>query len=192
MNGTSDELIENVLCSRIFKTDEISAKGISECLEVSADDRIAIAKALDLLNLDSMRMDFRLYRSGRGRYKLEGQLSADAKQSCVVTLEPVECKIDEQITVEFWPPKEVEHLESEAEEEGMEVPLDGPEPILDGCIDVGHLAYEHLAAALEPYPRQAGANFDWEDPSADQSPAGSDKPFAELARLKLSKGMSTD
>jgi len=141
MNVTSDGLVEDVLCSRIFKTDEISAKGISECMEVSADDRAAIAKALDLLNLDSMRMDFRLFRSGRGRFKLKGQLSAEAKQSCVVTLEPVECKVDEQIAVEFWPPKEVERLEIEAEKEGMEVPLDGPEPIMEGCIDVGHLAY---------------------------------------------------
>ncbi len=183
---------ESGLCSRIFKTDEISANGISERLEVNADERAGIAKILDLVSLDSMHMDFKLHRSGRARFKFEGQLSVEAVQSCVVTLEPIECKIDEHIAIEFWPPEEVERLESEAEEEGMEVPLDGPEPIQEACIDVGHLAYEHLAAALEPFPRRPGIIFDWEDPQIGKTSHGSDKPFAELARLKNQKGASSE
>lgn len=186
MNMTPGEAQQDVLCSRIFKTDEISAKGVSQCLEVNAQERAAIAKVLDLLSLDSMRMEFKLRATGRGRFKLKGHLFADATQSCVMTLEPVESKIDEQITIEFWPPEDVARLESEAQEEGMEVPLEGPEPILERRIDVGQLAYEHFAAALDPYPRQPGASFDWPDPRAGQGSHSVDKPFAELARLKHS------
>lgn len=186
MSMSSDEAKEDVLCSRIFKTDEISAKGVSECLEVKAQEREAIAKVLDLLSLDSMRMEFKLHRSGRGRFKLKGHLFADVSQSCVVTLEPVESKIDEQIAIEFWPPEDVARLEREAEEEGTEVPLDGPEPILEDRIDVGQLAYELFAAALDPYPRKTGVSFDWKDPRVGQGSETDDKPFAELARLKRS------
>lgn len=171
------------LCSLIFKTEEITAKGVSQCLELNADESAAIAKVLDLLSLDSMRMEFKLHRSGRNHFKLKGHLLADATQSCVVTLEPVESKIDERIAIEFWPSEEVAQLEEEAEEE-MAVPLEGPEPIVDGCIDIGQIAYEHLAAALDPFPRKTGVSFDWKDPRIGQGSEMDDKPFAELARLK--------
>ncbi len=192
MSMTSGEANKIGICSRIFKTDEIPAKAISERLEANAEERAAIAKALDLLSLDSLCMDFKLHRSGRARFKFEGQLFAVATQSCVVTLEPIECEIDERISMEFWPPEDVKRLENEADEEGMEVPLDGPEPIQEGQIDVGHLAYEHFAAALEPYPRRPGASFDWEDPRIGKSSQDNDKPFAELARLKNLKGANSN
>ena len=159
---------------------------------VNAQERADIAKTLDLLSFDSMRMEYRLHRSGRSRFKLTAHLFADVKQSCVVTLEPLESNIDEQFEIEFWPPEEVALLEAEAEEEGMEVPLEGPEPIMEGRIDVGQLAYEHFTAALEPYPRKSGASFDWQDPRIDPSSEGDDKPFAELVRLKHPKGTSSD
>ncbi len=150
MSKSPEEAEASFLCSHIFKTDEISSNGVSGSLEVSAQDCAAIAKVLDLSSLDSIRMDFNLQRSGRGRFNLKAHLVADVTQSCVLTLEPIESKIDEQFTIEFWPPEDVARLESEAEEAGMDVPLDGPDPILEGCIDLGQMAYEHFAAALEP------------------------------------------
>ena len=192
MNKSSDEAEASFLCSHIFKIDEISSNGVSGTLEVSAQDCAAIAKFLDLLSLDSMRMDFNLQRSGRGRFKLKAHLIADVAQSCVLTLESIESKVDEQFNIEFWPPEDVAQLESEAEEAGMDVPLDGPEPILEGRIDIGQMAYEHFAAALEPYPRNPDASFDWKDPQAGPDSEDGNKPFAELARLKDPNGATSD
>jgi uncharacterized metal-binding protein YceD (DUF177 family) len=193
MNMIPEQVKEEALCSLIFKTDGISAKGVSQCLEVNARECAAIVKVLDLLSLDSMRMEFKLHRYGRrNRFKLKAHLLADVTQSCVVTLEPIECKIDEHFDIEFWPTEEVARLEFEAEEEGMAVPLEGPEPIEDGSIDVGQIAYEHFAAALDPYPRKSEVNFDWKDPRTDQNSETDDKPFAELARLKGLKSASSD
>jgi uncharacterized metal-binding protein YceD (DUF177 family) len=191
MSKSPEEAEASFLCSRIFKTDEISSKGTSGSLEVTAQDCAAIAKALDLLSLDSMRMDFKLHQSGRGRFKLKAHLVADVTQSCVLTLETIESKVDEQFTIEFWPPEDVAQLELEAGEAGMDVPLDGPEPIVEGRIDVGQMAYEHFAAALDPYPRKPDVSFDWKDPKADPDSEDGNKPFAELARLKDPNGASS-
>ncbi|MEE8320593.1 MAG: DUF177 domain-containing protein [Gammaproteobacteria bacterium] len=192
MSKSPGEIEAGFLCSHIFKTDEISSNSVSGSLEVSAQDCTAIAKVLDLLSLNSMRMDFNLQRSGRGRFKLNAHLLADVTQSCVLTLEPIESKVDEEFSIEFWPPEDVEQLESEAEEAGMDVPLDGPEPILEERIDVGQMAYEHFAAALDPYPRKPDSSFDWKDPQAGPDSEDINKPFAELARLKDANGASSD
>ena len=101
-------------------------------------------------------------------------------------------KIDEQFIIEFWPPEDVARLESEAEEAGMDVPLDGPEPILEKRIDIGQMAYEHFAAALDPYPRKTDASFDWKDPQSDPDSEDGNKPFAELARLKDPNSVTSD
>ena len=54
---------------------------------------------------------------------------------------------------------------------------DPPDPIVDGKVDLGALAAEFLALALDPYPRKPGAEF------AAPEVAEPDSPFAELARL---------
>lgn len=109
-----------------------------------------------------------------------------------MTLEPVEGRIDESFAIEFWPPEEVAQLETDAEREGRAIPLEGPEPIVGGVIDVGQLAYEHLAAALDPYPRKAGASFEWQDSPVAQSAESGDKPFAKLSRLIRPKDAPSD
>jgi hypothetical protein len=55
---------------------------------------------------------------------------------------------------------------------------DPPEPLPDGFIDLGALAVEFLALALDPFPRKPGAAFDSAD--SDETPS----PFAALAALK--------
>ena len=56
------------------------------------------------------------------------------------------------------------------------------EPMTDGRIEAGKLIYEILSAALEPYPRKPGVEFDWVDPKLKD--AGDQGPFAALAKLK--------
>ena len=56
------------------------------------------------------------------------------------------------------------------------------EPIEHGRIDVGRIVYETLSAAVDPYPRKAGAEF-----AADEVGGplvGDYGPFAALKKLK--------
>jgi hypothetical protein len=98
-----------------------------------------------------------------------------------VTLEPVAQAISEPIEVDLWPADEIGPL---AAGEHSVLEADMPEPIENGRIGVGRIAYEHLAAALDPYPRRSDAAFE----GRAQGPRGSGdvpaSPFAVLAGLK--------
>ena len=59
---------------------------------------------------------------------------------------------------------------------------DPPDPIVDGRIDLGALAVEFLALALDPYPRKPGAEF---TPPPEEAPP--DSPFDALPEMAKKK-----
>ena len=68
---------------------------------------------------------------------------------------------------------------------GFEIDFDPehepPETIIDGVIDIGELAAQFLALALDPYPRAPGVALDqvWSDGDEPTS-----SPFAAIEKLK--------
>ena len=179
----TDEADRAVL-SRILKVDEIK-DGAGGEIAVTGAEREAIAGLLDLVGLERLTFLYRLDHGGGGRFRLTGRLQANVTQTCVVSLDPVEVRLDVPVEVEFWPA----FLLKEPEE-GAEVPvsvalLDWPEPIADGRIDLGPLIYETLATALDPYPKREGVSFDWSQQGPPQKAGeGKSGPFAALAALK--------
>lgn len=184
MSHKPDQSGAELLFSRPYQTDEIPVKGVSGSLEANAKERSAIAAALDLAGLESLRMDFQLCRSGPRHFNLKGHMTASAIQTCVVSLTPLDRQIDTEIEIECWPLEEVARIETETGLHDASVPLDGPEPFTDGVIDVGQLAYEHLAESLDLYPKESGVQFDWRDPMIRDNDMSAEKPFASLAKLK--------
>lgn len=171
------------LLTQPIRADEVSSAGIENQIVASPEECAAIAQALDLVSLDSLVFSYTLKRLGDGKIRLKGQLQAACQQRCVISLDPVEAVISEQAEIEFWPPEQLSLLEEQAGEDGVDIPLDGPEPIIDGEIDPGQLAYEIFASGLEPYPRKSGAEF--EGVGADALPeTEKDGPFAALQVLK--------
>lgn len=184
MNRNMAQPIVEPPFTRPYNAGEIPAKGVRALIEASQDERVQIAAVLDLAGLDIFEMNFQLCRAGQRQFRLSGRMKASATQICVVSLKPVEVRIDENIDIEFWPPEDVARIEEDAEPESMSVPLDGPEPIRDGVIDVGQFAYEHLAASLDTYPKAAGARFEWGNPESEEEDAPGERPFSGLARLR--------
>lgn len=159
-------------------TQEIPERGLARERAASAADREAIATELGLIGLKSFVADYRIVSLPGGGWRLSGTLAAEAVQSCIVTLEPVESRISEAFETEFW-------AEGEARQpEGEQGILDGPdvEVLENGQIPVGRIAIETLSAALDPYPRKDGAEFSWGDPVRGEEKKSS--PFAILAKLK--------
>lgn len=183
MKAESHEGSEAYPLSRTFAVENIPDQGLRGILEASKQECTDVANFLDLPAIGSIVLEYDIERAGLDRFRVSGRLLADVTQSCVVTLEPVDGRIDERLELEFWPPEDVWRLEHRAEQEGFAVPIDGPEPVLDGIFDIGHLAYEHLATALDPYPRKPGAHFEWHDPHVTENDESSGKPFAELENL---------
>jgi hypothetical protein len=81
------------ILSRPLKVDEIK-DGASDEIVVTGAELEAIAKMLDLVALDRLTFAYRIDRGGGGRLALTGTLNADAKQTCVVSLEPVEARLE--------------------------------------------------------------------------------------------------
>ena len=72
----------------------------------------------------------------------------------------------------------------------IEIDEDTPDPVEDGQIDMGEAAAEHLALAMDPFPRSAGAAFTPppEEPpeskrTRSEQPVEKPSPFAALASL---------
>jgi hypothetical protein len=152
-------------------------------MELVADEstRAAVAKLAGLAALPRLVAAFDVTRRGDG-LRVVGSVSATVGQTCVVTLEPLENDVEEEVDLLFSPSSAPEIIE----EDGSEVEItdpDAPEPLIGGVIDLGAIATEFLILGLDPYPRKPGAVF--EQPTSDDP---SSHPFAALAELKKRQG----
>ena len=122
-----------------------------------------------------------------GRLQVTGHVRARVGQTCVVTLDPIESEIDEDIDLTFAPEAEARRLadlieEGEDDKEPPEV-ADPPEAIVNGIIDLGRIATDALFLAIDPYPRKPGVVFEAEVTALDPE----DHPFAALKALQDNK-----
>lgn len=140
--------------------------------EASAEERAAIARLFGAISVDRFRFDGRLLPSGPEGWTLEARLRATIVQRCVVSLQPVAQKIDEPVRRRYLPGAEGA-IDIDPVEE------DETEP-LPSRLDLGAVAIEAAALALDPWPRHPDASLP--EPAADATPAPS--PFAGLAALK--------
>ena len=150
-------------------------------LVASADVRAAVARIAGLRDLPRLEASFDVTRHGSGGLRVTGRVLATVGQTCVVTLEPLSNEIEEAINLVFSPPVHVEAIAGEggAPERAVDASAEGPEPLINGRIDLGALATEFLILGLDPYPRKPGAVFE-PPPDAGRE----DGPFAALAELK--------
>jgi uncharacterized metal-binding protein YceD (DUF177 family) len=157
---------------------EIADAGLDNSRIATLDERVGLAQALDVLSCEEAKADYRIRALGEGCYRMTGKISALLTQKCVVTLEPVPERIEEDIDIEFRPPASLPEADA-AEAEVLSAP--DIEPLEHGSFDVGRVVFETLSAALDAYPRKKGARFDWEDPAGAAETSG---PFAALKKLK--------
>lgn len=140
-------------------------------IAATAAERAALARRFELLALDRLEAQVRLSPLAGGYLRLAATLSADLVQACVVTLEPVAARIEDEFTL----------LYGAAGEERREVVLSGMaevvEPRPGGLLDIGEAVAQQLSLALDPYPRAPGAAL---EPPAEP-PAS---PFAALAKWR--------
>ena len=147
-------------------------------LEIDAPEsaRSEIVPLAGVRELPRLSAVFDLSRGGAG-VRVTGQISARVGQTCVVTLEPIENDLEEQVDLMF---------SSASTGASQTDTIDGdepPEPLMDGKLDLGAIATEFLLLGIAPYPRKAGVEF---------APVivddGSAKPFAALEALKKRLG----
>ena len=155
---------------------EIPEAGGHFDISADAETRAAVAEAAGLRDLSQLDASFDLTRLGDS-VKVRGTVRAKVGQTCVVTLEPMENEVSEDIDLLFSPPVDP-LLDPEAARKTEKG--EPPEPLDEGNLDLGTIATEFLILGLDPYPRKPGAEFDLPK-GRDEEPA---HPFAALAALK--------
>lgn len=163
-----------------YRTTDVPDAGLKVTRSATPAELAAIARTLGMLSCERLSVDCVVKALGEGRYRLSGKFSARVTQACVVTLEPVEERIAEEVDVTFWP---ADQLPGSGVDEAEVLSLPEIEPIVHGEIEAGRVLFEILSAALDPYPRKPGARFEWEEAAGGEGPAASG-PFAALKKLK--------
>ena len=161
--------------------------GLHRELEASAAERQAMADLAGVREVLSAQADLEIVPKSGGRVQVTGHVRARVGQTCVVTLDPIESEIDEEIDLTFAPEAEARRLadlieEGEDDKEPPEV-ADPPEAIVNGIIDLGRIATDALFLAIDPYPRKPGVVFEAEVTAPDPE----DHPFAALKALQDNK-----
>ena len=163
---------------------QIPDTGLHRELEASEAERRAIADLAGLRDIVSAHADFDVEPKSGGRVQVTGRVRARVGQTCVVTLDPIESEIDEEIDLTFAPEAEARRLEDLIEEgqddEDPPEVADPPEAIVNGIIDLGRIATDALFLAIDPYPRKPGAVFEADITAPDPE----DHPFAALKALQ--------
>jgi uncharacterized metal-binding protein YceD (DUF177 family) len=153
--------------------------------EIEADPKVrrAMADLAGLREIGFANASLDVTPTGSGRFHVAGRVRARVGQTCVVTLDPIENDIDEEVDLIFAPPEQIPvlaDLVDEAQDGDEEIP-DPPEPIENGIIDLGRLATDALFLGIDPYPRRPDAVF--EPPAEAVDPEA--HPFAALKALQL-------
>ncbi len=164
-------------------TADIPDDGLRVERSATIQELATLGAALEVLAFARLDARYTIEPLLDGRYRLSGELSAALEQSCVVTLDPVPAEIAESLDVEFWP-AETLAASPAATSDHSALSADDLEPIESHRLAVGRIIYETVAAALNPYPRAPGVEFeDAQSPKESTGPS----PFAALEKWKAGR-----
>lgn len=168
------------------KVGNISANAVTVKLEADARELEGLARLWQVVSVGSLKAELQIARWKKDGVRVKGRVKADIVQSSVVTLEPVSSKIDEEFEQIFVPEgSKLARIVSDTAE--MVIDPDGPdlpEMFTGDTIDVGEVVAEFAALAIDPYPREPGAEFaDHLEGDADEK-SGRPNPFAVLKDWK--------
>jgi uncharacterized metal-binding protein YceD (DUF177 family) len=149
---------------------------------LTAAEMAEIVAGLDLKALDKARLTGTLKPVGKRDWDLVAQLGATVTQTCVVTLDPVRTRVDEQMSRRY-------RCTFEQASEGSEIEMPEDETLepLPAEIDLLEVFEESLSLSIPAYPRADGAEIaeqNFAEPGITPMTDEDAKPFAGLAGLR--------
>ena len=173
------EVNQDPVFSRLVEVERIPATGSHERIEANAEECAALAKLLQLPAIESLKAELHITPWRKQGFKIAGRFTANVRQICVVTLDPFDSIVEDDI--------ERYYLRGNLPGSGDQVvtiePLDDEdtEAFEGNTIDVGELVRESLTLALDPYPRKPGVVFSGAEPETGDGKAN---PFAVLEQMR--------
>ena len=183
--------------ARLFDVRSLKGEARRVDLKATFEECAAVAAAWGArsgLASGALSASFRVVPRAGDRIELDGRVVATVTQTCVVSLEPFETAIEQQVELVFAPAAEAiaepRGRGGRAEPEmmlptpagGNDDQEDPPDPIVDDTIDLGAVAVEFMVLGLDPYPHKPGVHF--ADMVIGENDAPAPSAFAALARLK--------
>ena len=172
--------------NRMVKLDAVGAMGLEYSFIAEPGECAALATRYEILAVAGLRATADLERTGAGA-RARVHFIADVVQSCVITLEPVEARIDQRFEVKFMPQDGAKSVENSGAAE-QSVLAGDIAPIRDGVFDLGAVVAEYFSLAIDPYPRKSGIEFiaaDYNDGETVDSDER--RPFSALSDM-ISEG----
>ncbi|HNQ92100.1 MAG TPA: DUF177 domain-containing protein [Alphaproteobacteria bacterium] len=188
---TTSKLHSNKEWSHSVRADSVPEGGQWVKLAANENECEAIAKRLGVKSLDRLEAKLHLVPQNSGHIlEVDGHLSADVVQECVVTLQPVESHIEDDFAAWYADYERAASFtkaqhEQKARMESEELPImeekDDPEPMSEGAIDVAELVIQYLSLAINPYPKSDSVKLEGNE-KEEATPQGSLRlnPFAAL------------
>lgn len=176
---------DDPLPRQVVRLDAPRRAALPVALRPPAAARAAIAAHLGIRALDAMAFAGTLRPEGRRDWRLDARLEAVVAQDCVVTLDPVTTRIEEDVARAY-----VDGL-AEPEEPEAEMPEDDTAEPLPASLDLYAVAVEALALALPPFPRAPGVSLGEvvvTEPGAQPLTAEAARPFASLRDALKDRG----
>ena len=181
-----------------IQVDKIKSDAQTFEFEASEEQCQALAQRYGILGIKSLKVQIDVKRQNAVVILAKGQFEAIVIQECVVSLDPVETLLKEDVegfftdrddTVSFAKIKHKHIQENHDPETSFLDEEDDPEKVIDGQIDLGELVAQHLSLSLPAYPRKEGVVYDKGDENVSSGEGDTkDKkrhnPFAALEALK--------
>lgn len=141
----------------------------------------ALADFLGIPEVRAVSATLKLRAEPGRRFILDGPVTADLTQTCVVTLAPLETRVETPIRRVY---QDVPPDDEDPEQDPFAD--DAPDLVEGGVIDAGVALCEHIALEMEPYPRAKDAPEPGTQPSdgGKDETARADNPFAVLAQMR--------
>lgn len=168
--------------SHPIKVEDIPEEGEDITLSPDEETRAALARFTGVLAVPAFTARLRLLPDGTGGAIVTGTFDASVRQNCVVSLEPFDNPVHEEIALRFAP-----ESAKPAKSPGPDIEIEESDPsdsIIDGVIDLGAVMSEFLILGIDPYPKKPGVVFTPPATKDDQR----DNPFAVLEKLKKKGG----
>ncbi len=165
-------------------------------IRASAEQCRDVARRLKVAGLDDLQAELTLQRQpGSHIIHVAGLVGALVTQNCVITAEPLNNRVEEDIEAWYSDEENIVSLARARRDQTAlmaegEIPVadekDDPEPVADGEIDVGELAVQYLSLAIDPYPQKEGAAHPQTDEKEEEAARehGWHNPFAALKDWK--------
>ena len=168
-----------------YRAENASPRGKQVHIAANAEQCKAVAARLEIVDVKSIAADLTLTLQNAGHILyITGTFKAEVVQECVVTGEPLDSVIEEQM--EAWYadhdkaiPFARAQQKIKAIEEGDEVQMldekDDPESMVDGQVDLGEVVVQFLSLTVNPYPKKDGL------PEMDELELGADKKTTQAS-----------